>query len=62
HQSDREIGKEDLKQIREFIRNNGGIITDSQSVISCVIRSVEKYVAAVGNSTSTLPQKQHYPS
>ena len=46
HQDDRKVSKEDLKQIEEFIRNNGGMITDSQSVIECVIQYIEKYVAS----------------
>ncbi len=46
HQGDRGVSKEDLKEIVGFIRNNGGMITDSQSVIRCVIQSVEKYVAS----------------
>jgi len=44
HQNDYTVSKEDLKQIEKFIRNNGGIITDSRSAIECVIDSVKKYL------------------
>jgi len=44
YQNDYKVSKEDLKQIENFIRNNGGMITDSQSVIECVINSLEKYL------------------
>jgi len=44
HQNDYKISKENLKQIEEFIRNNGGIITDSQSVIKGVLDSLEKHL------------------
>ena len=46
HQNDYKVSGEDLKQIEEFIRNNGGVITDSQSAIQCVLDSVEKYLTA----------------
>ena len=45
HQNDYPISREDLKEIEKFIRNNGGMITDSQSAITCVIDSVEKHLA-----------------
>lgn len=44
HQNDYKVSRKDLNQIEEFIRNNGGVITDSQSVIQCVLDSVEKYL------------------
>ena len=44
HQNDYKVSREDLKQIEKFIRNNGGIIADSQSAIQCVVDSVEKYL------------------
>lgn len=44
HQDDREIAKEDLKEIEGFIRDNGGMITNSQYTIKCVVESVEKYI------------------
>lgn len=44
HQNDYKVSREDLKQIEKFIRNNGGIITDSQSAIECVVDSVKKYL------------------
>lgn len=44
HQNDYKVSKQDLKQIKKFIRDNGGMITDSQSVIECVINSLEKYL------------------
>ena len=43
HQGGREVDKEDLKEIEGFIRNNGGMITDSQEVIKSVVQSIEKY-------------------
>lgn len=44
HQNDYKVSGEDLKQMEKFIRNNGGIIADSQSAIECVVDSVEKYL------------------
>jgi len=46
HQNDYRISGKDLEQIEKFIRNNGGVITDSQSTIQCVLDSVEKYLTA----------------
>lgn len=48
HQSDRVVDPDDVRQIEEFIRNNGGVITESQSVIECVVKSVEKYLTTDG--------------
>jgi hypothetical protein len=43
HQRNYKVSKQDLKKIERFIRNNGGVITDSQSTIEYVISSIEKY-------------------
>lgn len=42
--ADIKIIDEDLAKIELFIRNNGGIITDSDRIIGCVIKLLEKYV------------------
>jgi len=47
HQSTREVTQADLKEIEGFIRNNGGMITDSQEIIESVVQSTEKYVESV---------------
>ena len=44
HQGGLEVDKEDLMEIEGFIRNNGGMITDSQEVIKSVVQSIEKYI------------------
>ncbi len=44
HQPDREVSGEDSKQILRFLRDNGGILTDSKSVIECVISSLQMYL------------------
>jgi len=44
HQRDHKVSIEDLRQIERFLRDNGGIITDSKSVIECVMTSLERFV------------------
>lgn len=44
HQPERKVSGEDRKQILKFLRDNGGIFTDSKSVIECVTSSLQKYV------------------
>ncbi len=46
HQNDFRVSRKDLERIEGFIHNNGGVITDSQSTIQCVLDSVEKYLTA----------------
>ncbi len=36
--------KNDLEKIEEFIRNNGGVITNSKRIMECVIDSLENYL------------------
>ena len=46
HQNDHRVSRKDVKKIEGFICDNGGVITDSQSAIQCVLDSVEKYLTA----------------
>lgn len=39
------ISRKDLDEIRKFIRNNGGTITDSDRIIGYVINSLKEYCA-----------------
>jgi len=40
-----EISNKDLEKIQDFIRNNGGTITDSDRIMGYVINSLKKYCA-----------------
>lgn len=41
------VCENDFKKIERFVHNNGGLISDSQRTVDCVIDSIEKYLAAI---------------
>lgn len=44
HHCKSKVTKGDLKKMDEFIRNNGGMITDSESVIKHILDSLKMYL------------------